>query len=894
MNQKTGRPTSAHAIRRAFLDFFHERGHRVVPSHGLIPPGDPTLYFINAGMVPFKDVFTGERKVDDTRAVSCQKCLRVSGKHNDLENVGHTPRHHTFFEMLGNFSFGDYFKAEAIQYGWSFLVDVLELPADYLHVTIYPGDEEARRHWLDDVGIPAERLHEDPENLWAMGDTGPCGRCSEIHIDLGVLMSDAEPVAWDDPRAEERFLELWNLVFMESEALDDGSTRPLPSPSIDTGMGLERVAAVVQGSSSNFDTDLFVPIIEAVAERAGVRYGADEDTDVALRVIADHSRATAFLVADGVYPENEGRGYVLRRIMRRAIRFGRHLGITDPLLVDTTQQVVDMMGEHYPELVERRETIRRMVAAEEERFGRTIQAGLRRLDQALQRLEAEGRDTLEGRVAFELYDTHGFPLDLTQLICAERGVSVDEAGFHEAMAEQRERARAASGFGHGDVAAYRELADEGVASRFTGYDTDVERSPVRALLVGGERVERAEAGDEVEVVVDRTPFYPEGGGQVGDVGTIRVVGQGSVGQGAGRVRVEDTQKPWGELIVHRGRLEEGAIAVDDEVDLAIDVEARELTRRNHTATHLLHYALRTVLGDHVQQRGSLVAPHRLRFDFSHTGAMTAEEIAEVDRLVNELVQRNEPVRDELVSYEQAVEKGAIAFFGEKYGEKVRVLKAGSESMELCGGTHARATGDIGFFKILSETGISSGVRRLEVATGMDALRWVQEREGLLQTASEELNVQPEQMLPRVEKLVEERKQLADEAKQARVDAQLARAESSLDDAREINGYRVAAVRLDGVGGKELRALGEKLRNKIGRGAVLLAAVDGSKVSLLVGATKDAAERVDAGSLIGELAPLVGGKGGGRSDIAQAGGGDVEGVDDVIEAFHERVAQRLSA
>jgi alanyl-tRNA synthetase len=864
---------NAHEIRRTFEGYFTERGHRAVRSYALIPPNDPTLYFVNAGMVQFKDVFVGARTVDYARATTCQKCLRVSGKHNDLENVGRTPRHHTFFEMLGNFSFGDYFKEGAIRFGWELLTDVYGLPKERLHVTVHPEDDEAAAIWREVSGLPPERIHRDASNFWAMGDTGPCGPCSEIHIDLGADRSGGLDVPFGDPRGDNRYLELWNLVFMQYDRSEDGTLTPLPKPSIDTGAGLERLCAVLQGKRTNYDTDLFLPVIETTAKRAGVRYLESDATDVALRVIADHSRAAAFLVADGIYPDNEGRGYVLRRIMRRAIRFGRILGLDGPFLVDTTAHVVGMMGDVYPELLEGRDTIRRIVFEEERRFGRTISAGIKRLDEEIARLEASGGKVLDGRVAFELYDTHGFPPDLTSLILDEHGMTYDQAGFDRGMEDQRERARAASKFGTGDLSAYEALASAGITTRFTGYETETDRSAVAAILVEGQRVPRAAAGQHVEVVTPVTPFYAESGGQVGDVGTIVTAGT-APGAEPARVRVTDTWRPFGDVVVHAGVVEEGVLHEGDAATLEVDSAARTATRKNHTATHLLHFALRDVLGPHVRQRGSLVAPDRLRFDFAHPSALTREEIDRVDRVVNELVLANEPVVTEVVPFDRAMAMGAIAFFEEKYGESVRVLRAGSRSMELCGGTHVRATGDIGLFKIVSETSISSGVRRLEAVTGLNAVRWVAGRDALVRQAAEALNTSAEEVPSRLARLLDERKALQEALDQARTDARVARAASALDGVRDVGPFKVAAVRLDDVPGRELRAIGETLRDRLGSGAVLLAATDGDKVSLLV--------------------PLVGGRGGGRPDLAQAGGADASGIPKAIDRFYEVAASLLSA
>ncbi|MCB9729627.1 MAG: alanine--tRNA ligase [Deltaproteobacteria bacterium] len=888
MSEQSQRPKTAHEIRRAFLDFFAARDHRVVKSYALIPPDDPTLYFVNAGMVQFKDLFVGARPVEYPRAVSCQRCLRVSGKHNDLENVGRTPRHHTLFEMLGNFSFGDYFKEGAVRMAWEFLTGVLGVPAEKLHVSVHPDDSEAYSLWSDEIGVPEARIHRDPQNFWAMGDTGPCGPCSEIHIDLGPEMSGGVELPYGDPAADNRYLELWNLVFMQYERSEDGTLTPLPKPSIDTGMGLERITAVLQGHTSNYGTDLFMPIMERVAARAGVKYGADERTDTALRVIADHSRAAAFLIADGIYPDNEGRGYVLRRIMRRAIRFGRILGIEEPFLVDTTAHVIERMGDVYPELSDGRETVHRIVLEEEKRFGRTINAGIKRLDEEIGRLRASGESVLDGRVAFELYDTHGFPPDLTALILEDHDLRFSQEGFDTAMNEQRERARAASRFGTGDLSAYQALVESGLSTTFVGYDSGVADSAIAALLVEGQRVPQAATGQRVEIVVRRTPFYAESGGQIGDVGVITGAGEPPV-----RVRIEDTQRPFGDLVVHVGTVEQGTLREGVEVRLEVDADARLSTRKHHSATHLLHHALREVLGPHVRQRGSWVGPHRLRFDFSHSGAMTPEEIARVDLMVNELILANEPVHTDLLPFDEAIARGAIAFFEEKYGDTVRMLRVGGHSTELCGGTHVRATGDIGLFKIVNEQAISSGVRRVEGVVGMDAVRWVQARDAMLRATAERLNVSAEQIVGRVEKLLEDRKALAQELESARTAAQVARVSSELSHARQIGEYRVAALRLDGVPGRDLRSVGEDLRSRIGSGALLLVAVDGDKVSLLVAATPEVSGRLPAGKLVGQLAPLVGGRGGGRPDLAQAGGTEVGGVDEAVRAFYAAAEAALA-
>ena len=881
---------AATEIRKAFIDFFAERGHRVVKSYALIPPSDPTLFFVNAGMVQFKDVFVGERQVDYTTATSSQKCLRVSGKHNDLENVGRTARHHTFFEMLGNFSFGDYFKKEAVAYAWEFLTEVAGLPVDKLHVSVHPEDDEAFALWRDMIGVPVERIHRDPSNFWSMGDTGPCGPCSEIHIDLGPEMSFGKvDVKYGEPEGDERYLELWNLVFMQFDRSADGVLTPLPKPSIDTGAGLERLTAVLQGKLNNYDTDLFMPIIEQVAARAGVTYRTDSEIDVALRVIADHSRAAANLIADGIYPDNEGRGYVLRRVMRRAIRFGRMIGLTEPFLVDTTKTVIDLLGDVFPELVASADTIHRIVLQEEKRFGRTITAGLKRLGEEVERLAGSKVKVLDGRIAFELYDTHGFPPDLTGLILAEKGFSYDHEGFNVAMEEQRERARAASKFGTGDLGVYQELVDGGVTpTTFLGYRGDTSEATVLALLVDGASVPMAAAGQRVEIVLDQTPFYAESGGQVGDTGVI--VGFGSE---PARLSVNDTQKPYGDVYVHVALVDEGIVTVGDRVAASVDAEARDATRKNHSATHLMHDALRKVLGDHVRQRGSMVGPTRLRFDFSHTGAMTDEEVRQVEHLVNAHVFANEPVTTDVMSMDAAMDKGAIAFFEEKYGDEVRVLSVGSESVELCGGTHVRATGDIGLLKIVSETAISSGVRRVEAVTGMNALEWVQQRDAVLRATADVLNVGVESVVDRVGKLLDDRKDLDQRLQDAKLQARRAEAAASLQAAKRFGDVKAAVVRIDDVPGKDIRALAESLRDQLGSGVVLVAGRDGAKVSLVAAVTKDVVGRIHAGKLVAELAPIVGGRGGGKPDIAQAGGSDGARLGELAPRFYALVEQALA-
>ena len=885
---------TASKIRRTFVDYFTARGHRQVRSSALIPGNDPTLFFTNSGMVQFKDVFVGARPVDYARATTVQKCLRVSGKHNDLENVGRTARHHTFFEMLGNFSFGDYFKKDAILYAWELLTKVFELPVDKLHVSVHPDDEEAYGYWKDLVGVDPTHIHRDPQNFWQMGDIGPCGPCSEIHIDLGPTMSNGVvDVKYGEPAGEHRYLELWNLVFMQYERAFGPNGEivqtTLPKPSIDTGAGLERIVAVLQGKFNNYDTDAFTPIIDIVAAKAGVTYHANAETDVALRVIADHTRAATALIADGIYPDNEGRGYVLRRIMRRAIRFGRLLGLEEPFLIDTCAKCIEMLSDVYPELEAGRDTIHRIVLQEEKRFGRTIKAGLKLLGDEADKVRKAGGTMLSGEVAFTLYDTHGFPTDLTNLILSEEGLTYDQAGYDVAMEAQRARARAASKFGAVDKAAYQGLVEGGIsATRFLGYKDDHAVAKVLALLVEGVRVPHAAAGQRVEVVTDETPFYAESGGQVGDVGTAAGLENTDF-----KGRVEDVQKPFGDVFVHIVTVDEGTLREGDRIVLTIDHAARANTRKNHSATHLLHDALRKVLGQHVRQRGSMVAPHRLRFDFSHTGPMTDEEIRQVELLVNAHVVDNEPVETEVLPYDAAIAKGAIAFFDEKYGDDVRVLSVGSESVELCGGTHVARTGDIGLFKVVSEGPISAGVRRLEAVTGMDAVHYALKRDAQVRAIASELRVGPDDVNDRIAKLLDAQRQLGNDLQAARLEWRKAQASASITNAKQVGAFRVAAIRVDGVPGKDVRALAESLRDQLGSGVVLVAGIDEGKVSLVVANTADARAKLPAGVLVGELAPFVGGKGGGKPDVAQAGGSDHSRLSDLIATFYAKAEAALA-
>ena len=863
-------------IRQAFLSYFEAHGHTVVPSSSLVPGNDPTLLFTNAGMVPFKDVFLGRDPRPYVRATSSQRCVRAGGKHNDLDNVGYTARHHTFFEMLGNFSFGDYFKRDAIRFAWQFLTETLGLPREKLWVTVHVSDDEAERIWKDEMGIDPERFSKlDEDNFWQMGDTGPCGPSSEIFFDHG-------PEVWGGPPGSpeedgDRYIEIWNLVFMQFDRDAAGTLNPLPKPSIDTGMGLERIAAVMQGVHSNYEIDLFQNLLEAAARHTG---HADTSTP-SLRVIADHIRSCAFLIADGVLPSNEGRGYVLRRIIRRAIRHGHKLGAQGNFFHKLVGALDVEMGDAFPELRESRHQIERVLLKEEEQFARTLEHGMGLLEEALSGLEG---DTLPGETVFKLYDTFGFPFDLTADVCRERGVTLDEAGFERELEAQRERARAASQFG-ADYAAALDLEGE---TAFTGHDLLEDRATVTALVDReGNALARLEPEQRGVVVLDRTPFYGESGGQVGDTGYLELEG--------GRFLVTDTQKQGGHHL-HHGVLLEGTLVVGAEVHPRVDASLRAATVRNHSATHLMHKALRLVLGDHVAQKGSLVTPERLRFDFSHFEPMTPEQLAEVERLVNEQILANAPTRIEQMSLDQAKAKGAAALFEAKYADSVRVLTMGADdfSIELCGGTHVARSGDIGCFHIVSEQGIAAGVRRIEALTGEGALAWFREQEARLNRIGERLKAKPEQVEERVESLLERSRTLEKELE--RLNAKLASAAGNdmLSEALEVHGVKVLAKRLEGVGGKELRGMLDQLKNKLGSGIVVLGAADAEacKVSLIAGVTDDLTGRVKAGELVNHVAAQVGGKGGGRADMAQAGGSDVSALPAALESVPAWLEPRL--
>jgi alanyl-tRNA synthetase len=874
---------SASEIRETFLRFFEQRGHRRVASASLVPEGDPTLLFTNAGMVPFKRTFLGEETRAYARATTSQKCMRVSGKHNDLENVGRTPRHHTFFEMLGNFSFGDYFKREAIEYAWQLVTQDFGIAPERLVTTVFREDDEAFELWRSGIGLPAEKVIrlDEAENFWSMGETGPCGPCSEIHVDFGrnprCQNPDCNPACGCG-----RWLEIWNLVFMQFNRDASGRMTPLPKPSIDTGAGLERLAAVIQAVPSNYDSDLFAGILARAQELAGVERGKDPEQDVSLHVVADHARAVTFLIGDGVLPANDGRGYVLRRILRRAARHGVLLGLERPFLFRVADAAIDTMSAAYPELAERRAYILDRIEREEGRFLETLSKGLALLEDELAVAKQRGEQRLAGDTAFKLYDTFGFPLDLTEDILRGRGMTLDQKGFDAAMQTQRERARAAwKGSGDARVAeVYGRLASD-LRSAFRGYGELRGSSLVRALLVGGASVDRAREGEEVEIVVDETPFYAEGGGQVGDRGVIRTAG--------GVVEIEDTQRPIGELIVHRGRVTQGEILVDARAELEVDAEARAATVRNHSGTHLLHAALRRVLGPQAMQKGSLVAPARLRFDFTHDAPLAPAQIDAIEDFANEWIQANVQANVREMSYPDAIAAGAIAIFEEKYGERVRVISFGPYSTELCGGTHARASGDIGVLKILSDSGIASGVRRIEAATGQAALVILREQERTLEKLAATLRSSVAELPERAEKLMAERREAEREIEKLRAARRGAASGDLSASARQLGGVNVLTARVDGAEAKDLRPLVDQLRQKLGSAVVLLASEQEGRVSLALGVTPDLIARFRAGDLIREVAGIVGGKGGGRPDFAQAGGNDASRLDAAFERLDALVA-----
>ncbi len=887
-------------IRTSFLDYFRDRGHRVHASAPLVPHGDPTLLFTNAGMVPFKGYFLGAETPPSRRAVSVQKCLRVSGKHNDLENVGPSPRHHTFFEMLGNFSFGDYFKEEAIGFGWELVTGVWGLAPEALAATVFEEDDEAYGLWLRVTGLPAERVHRcgAADNFWAMGETGPCGPCSEIYVDR---QPQGPAVGWEGGTASGRYLEIWNLVFMQYERDAQGALHPLPKPSIDTGAGLERVAAVLQGVDSNYDTDLFRPLLAAAAELAGARYGADGEKDVSFRVIADHLRAVAFLLADGVIPGNEGRGYVLRRILRRAVRHGMRLGFEEPFLNRLVPALGEVMGAAYPELAATREASMATVKVEEEKFLGTLASGARQVQEEIERARRAGASAIPGEAVFRLYDTHGLPLEVIEEIAEEERMGVDHAGFERALGGQRQRSRAATGEGQRRMAALRNamqvVEPEGtpspeatLGSEFVGYsDLTLEGAIVERLLSEREGggsfavVEELGRGEKGVAVLDRTVFYAEAGGQVGDRGVMAWPG--------GRARVEDTRKDAG-ITFHFVVVEEGALAVGAAVRLEVDPRHRLPTQRHHTATHLLHAALRRVLGERVRQAGSLVAPDRLRFDFTYPEPLTEEQRRQVEDLVNAWVLRAVPTEIAERDYKEALAAGAMALFGEKYGDRVRTVEVPGFSLELCGGCHVGNTGEIGPFVIVAERGVASGVRRIEALTGEAALAWMRERDAQLQAVESRLGVPGARAEEELRSLQRQLKERDAELSKLRLQLVTGAPGASADEGTDVEGVRVLAREVPPAPPNELRNLADALRSKLGSGVVVLGTREDGAVSLVAAVTKDLAGRVHAGNLVKHVAAVVGGSGGGRPDFAQAGGKSPEKLPDALAAVPEAVRGQL--
>ncbi|AKA39382.1 alanine--tRNA ligase [Yersinia ruckeri] len=867
-------------IRQAFLDFFHSKGHQVVSSSSLVPNNDPTLLFTNAGMNQFKDVFLGLDKRAYTRATTSQRCVRAGGKHNDLENVGYTARHHTFFEMLGNFSFGDYFKHDAINFAWELLTSEkwFNLPKEKLWVTVYETDDEAYDIWANDVGVPRERIIRigdkgaafASDNFWQMGDTGPCGPCSEIFYDHGDHIWGGPPGSAEEDG--DRYIEIWNIVFMQFNRQSDGTMLPLPKPSVDTGMGLERIAAVLQHVNTNYEIDLFRDLITAVADVTG----ASDLSSKSLRVIADHIRSCAFLISDGVIPSNEGRGYVLRRIIRRAIRHGNILGAKETFFYKLVAPLITVMGPAADELKQQQAMVEQVLKTEEEQFARTLERGLALLDEELSQLTG---DTLDGETAFRLYDTYGFPVDLTADVCRERNLKVDEAGFEQAMEAQRRRARESSGFG----ADYNSLIRVDTASEFLGYDHIEQQATVIALFRNGEAVDEVHTGEDAVVVLNQTPFYGESGGQVGDEGVLKSAMADFI--------VSDTQK-YGQAIGHLGQLSRGILRVNDSVDAVVDSMRRNRIRLNHSATHLLHAALRKTLGEHVAQKGSLVNDKYLRFDFSHFEAMKPEQIRQVEDLVNAQIRRNLPIQTELMELDEAKEKGAMALFGEKYDDQVRVLTMGDFSTELCGGIHANRTGDIGLFRILTESGTAAGIRRIEAVTGEGAMALLHQQSDLLQNIAHLVKGDSNNLTDKIRTVLDRSKALERELQQLK-DQQAAQESASLSaSAKQVNGVKLLVSRLDNVEAKMLRTMVDDLKNQLGSAIIVLATTADDKVSLIVGVTKDLTNRVKAGELIADIAQKVGGKGGGRPDMAQAGGTDVQALPSALASVEAWVASRL--
>jgi len=872
-------------IRQSFLDYFKKQGHEIVDSSSLVPRDDPTLLFTNSGMVQFKNLFLGEEKRHYTRAATSQKCVRAGGKHNDLENVGYTARHHTFFERLGNFSFGDYFKIEAIHWAWELLTEGYHLDKDLLYVSVFREDDEAYGIWEKEIGVPAERIVrlDEKDNFWAMGDTGPCGPCSEILIDQGEAVGCGKPDC--APGCDcDRYLEIWNLVFTQFDRNPEGKLTPLPKPNIDTGMGLERIAAVVQGVTSNYDTDLFREIIARIQDLSERAYVQTPKEDIAFRVIADHARAVAFLIGDGIMPSNEGRGYVLRRIIRRAIRFGQILGMNNPFLHLVADRVIDLMGQDYGELVSSRQFIQGIVQNEEKRFADTLHYGMKVLKDQVEEIRSQGGNTIGGEVAFKLYDTYGLSPDIVEDVAREEGLKVDMEGYAKAMARQRTQSQESwKGSGEEEVPeAYRKLTANGIRSRFLGYQDLDSESEVLALLGNGQILSSAGPGEEIEVILDRTPFYGQAGGQVGDIGWLRHSG--------GQMKVTDTRKFAQDLIVHRGKVESGTICPGEKIEARVDEGNRRAIARNHTATHLLHAALREILGDHVKQAGSLVAPDRLRFDFSHFTQVGQESLKEVEAVVNRHIRENLPVSVEEMTRDEAMKTGAMAIFEERYGERVRLVKVGDgTSMELCGGTHTGRTGDIGLFKVISEGAVGANLRRIEALTGKTAFEFIQHQDDDLKEIALLLKTAPDQAKERVKRLLDENRQKDREVESYKAKLLSTKSGDLLEGMKEIGGIMVLAREVDADSPRDLREYADRIRDKLRSGIAVLGAKNADKAMLICLVTKDLQDRFKAGDIIRRLSEKVGGKGGGRPDMAQGGGSRPEVLGEALQSVYEMIA-----
>jgi alanyl-tRNA synthetase len=879
---------TSNEIRRRFLKYFEDRGHTIVKSSSLIPAEDPTLLFVNAGMNQFKEVFLGREKRPYNRAATCQKVVRAGGKHNDLDNVGHTRRHQTFFEMLGNFSFGDYFKSDAITFAWELLTQELKVPAERLWVTIFREDDEAEKLWATKTAVPRARIVrlDEEYNFWQMGETGPCGPCSEIHYDFGPEASELGHSDCAFPCECGRYVEFWNLVFMQFDRDEQGHLTPLPKPSIDTGMGLERVACILQNRLSNYETDLLRPIIDRAAQLLNVRYGESDAADTSLKIIADHVKASTFLISDGVLPSNEGRGYVLRKIMRRGIRQGTLLGFKGPFLYELSSFVTEHMKEAYPELVSTRDYVMRVIKAEEERFAAMVSVGLERLEALIAQTLQSGRNTIPGNEIFKLYDTFGFPLDFTKEIADEKAVSLDMAGFEAELEKQRDRARQSwKGDDTRVSPAFQKFTEKG-GTQFLGYQAVRSTGRVIGIFKNNAALETLdEVNAEAEVVLDQTPFYAESGGQVGDIGTVT--------SDSGAARVVDTYSPVRGVVVHKLRLEHGRLAVGMEVDAHVDEERRQRIAANHTGTHILHAVLRDVLGPHVKQSGSLVAPDRLRFDYSHFAPLTSAEIQEIERRINTVVFKNLPVQTEVMEISDALKSGAIAFFGERYAQQVRVVSIPEVSKELCGGTHTKLTGDVGLFKIISESGVAAGIRRIEALTGFGTYTRLEEDEGLISDLSQTLRSPRQELVRSLGRLLEQQRELERELESLKRKSARSQIDDIVASQKPVKGVPVVARKVEGVDAAVLRELAEQAVAKIASGVVVLALVSGGKVTLVGAVSPDLRDKLHAGNIIKKVAGLVGGSGGGRPDFAQAGGKDVESVDQALQAVYNTVAESLN-